>query len=50
MGVGWDVGPGLGARIIERDGRHWRKYETASDGAVLLDSNAEQTSILRSAV
>jgi glucose-6-phosphate 1-dehydrogenase len=43
-------GPAWAHAFIERDGRHWRKYETASDAAVLLDSNAEQTSILRSAV
>jgi glucose-6-phosphate 1-dehydrogenase len=44
-------GPAWADAFIERDGRHWRKYQTASDGALhqplLLDSNAEQTSILR---
>jgi glucose-6-phosphate 1-dehydrogenase len=44
-------GPAWADGFIERDGRHWRKYETISDGAVhqpvLLDSNGAQTAILR---
>jgi glucose-6-phosphate 1-dehydrogenase len=43
-------GPPWADAFIERDGRHWRKYDTTSDGAVLLDSNAEPTLILRSAI
>jgi glucose-6-phosphate 1-dehydrogenase len=41
-------GPAWADAFIERDGRHWRKYETPADGAVLLDSNAEPTAVLRS--
>jgi hypothetical protein len=44
------AGPAWAHAFIERDGRYWCTYETDSGGAVLLDSHAEQTSILRSAV
>jgi glucose-6-phosphate 1-dehydrogenase len=44
-------GPAWADAFIERDGRHWRKFESAADGLlqrpVLLDSNAESTPLLR---
>jgi glucose-6-phosphate 1-dehydrogenase len=41
-------GPKWADAFIERDGRHWRKYDSTSERAlVLLDSNGEQTPILR---
>jgi glucose-6-phosphate 1-dehydrogenase len=42
------LGPPWADAFIERDGRHWRKFESLSPGpVVLLDSNGEQTPILR---
>ena len=41
-------GPAWADAFIERDGRHWRKYDSTSERAlVLLDSNGEQTRLLR---
>jgi glucose-6-phosphate 1-dehydrogenase len=42
-------GPAWADAFIERDGRHWRNFQAPPGrGLVLLDSNGEQTPILRS--
>jgi glucose-6-phosphate 1-dehydrogenase len=41
-------GPAWADAFIERDGRHWRKFEShPANPVVLLDSNSRQTAILR---
>jgi glucose-6-phosphate 1-dehydrogenase len=40
-------GPPWADAFIERDGRHWRKFESVTANEHLLDSNARPTPILQ---